>query len=76
MRLVDLVSIHRESSSGIPVLLLREHDAPVEEELDLEGEVEKFRDLLVSLEPSDFLPDAPETVQHADPGVGGDDDDG
>ncbi len=42
------------------------------EELDVEDEVEKFRDFLDDLEPSDFLPDAPETVQHADPGVGDD----
>jgi uncharacterized protein len=28
MRLVDLVGIHLESSSGLPVVLPREHDAP------------------------------------------------
>lgn len=43
-----------------------------QEELDVEGEVEKFRDFLDDLEPSDFLPDVPETVQPADPAVGGD----
>jgi bifunctional DNase/RNase len=28
MRLVDLLGIQLESSSGIPVVVLREHDAP------------------------------------------------
>ena len=42
------------------------------EELDVEGEVEKFRDFLDDLEPSDFLPDVPETAQQTDPAVGDD----
>ena len=43
-----------------------------EEELDVEGEVDRFRDFLDDIEPSDFLTDIPETVQPTDPAAGDD----